>query len=285
MIAIWGANGFIGRHLTRLLVSTGSDIKLFSRDFEGFPFSLPDSIQKFEYDFSMPDNYIEHMSNCHAVVLLVSASLARTFVENPEQEITKNIVPYRDFFNSLEKQKNELEHIVFLSSGGTVYGVTDNYPVSEDHPATPISPYGKAKLAIENHMIEYARNAKWDYSILRAANPVGVWHKKTNLVNAALNAVQTDDPLTIWNGGKAVRDYFDVKELVQAIKLVIEKPETRSKIFNVGSGKGYTVNEVIDIVGEAMGKPVPAVHKYQHAQSNSVRYRKYYQALKDLPHK
>lgn len=254
MIAIWGASGFIGRHAVRLLAEAGGDMKLFGRNFDaGFPFPLPASARTFKYDFSAPDSYIGDIRDCRAALLLVSASRARTFASDQEQEVTQNIVPYKNFFDALAD--TAIEHIVYLSSSA-VYGITGAGPVPETHPAAPVSPYGRAKLAIEDMLKECARAKNRDYTILRVANPVGEWNEKPNLISLALKAVRTGESMTVWDAS-AVRDYFDVNDLARAIGLLLDPAAPRNEIFNVGSGRGFSVGEVLAMIGEVAGRPVP----------------------------
>ena len=252
MIAIWGANSFIGRHLTQLLSASGEDLKLFARDFEGFPFPLPQTAQTFAHDFGQPGEYLKQMHDCRAVVFLVN---------DPHQELALQAKLYRDFFEVLGAHKSLPERIVYISSGGAIYGVTGHAPVTEGHQMQPISAYGQSKLAIEKILINAAEHTSWDYSILRVANPVGRWNKKINLIDAAFTAATTGQPLTVWGDGSAVRDYFDVGELAQAVTLAITKPQAANAIFNVGSGAGHSVNEVLELVKSVTGNPVPVQYQ------------------------
>ncbi len=248
MIALWGANGFIGRHLTHKLIDCGEDTQLFARNYDDFPFALPDTLKSYSRDFSKPYTYINDISVCDTIILLVTASYARTFSHNPEQEIEYNIKPYYAFFDALKKCTDENKHIIFLSSGGAIYGETEHIPISETHDTKPINAYGQGKLRIEKSLIDAAQDAGWDYTILRVANPVGKWGKKPNLIGAALNAIQNDDVFNVYGDGSAIRDYFCVEELANAIYLSAKNSDARNKIYNVGSGKGHSANEVFEII-------------------------------------
>lgn len=270
MIAIWGANGFIGRHLVHEFTSSYENIKLFSRNFDGFPFEIPQTMKVFERDFTQPEDYIKDMKDCNVIILLVTASYAGTFNDNLKQEIIQNIQPYKAFLEALNNNDNMIDHIIFLSSGGTVYGVTDKKSIKENHVTDPISPYGKSKLEIENFLVEHAQNSGCDYTILRIANPIGIWNKRPNLISVAFDAVETSETMTIHGDGSAIRDYFDVKELAQAIKHVVEKLGARNKIFNLASGTGNTVNEVLDIIRDVSGKSL--LVEYKDARNFDVPY-------------
>ena len=113
MIAVWGANGFLGRHLVREFLKSGEAVKLFSRDFEGFPFPLPDGVQSYICDLNNPEDYLLAMKDCRVAVMLVTASLARSFSGSVEQEVEENLAPYKAFLECV--QDTNIEHIVFAS--------------------------------------------------------------------------------------------------------------------------------------------------------------------------
>ena len=260
MIAVWGANSFIGRHVTHRLCATNQPVKLFARNFDEFPFDLPDTTQKFIRDFNAPDTYINDLADCQALVLLVSASQARTFANDPAQEVEQNVKPYQHLFEALQSRQTAIEHIIYASSGGTVYGITAPYPIPETHPTNPISPYGQGKLAIENLLIDHAAKTKCTYTILRIANPVGRFGKRKGLIDYVLAAANSGKPLTVNGDGKIVRDYFDVAELAEAFDLCLHHPAARNEIFNVGSGIGHSINDVITIAEKVTNKKITVRH-------------------------
>ncbi len=260
MIAVWGANGFIGRNLVGALSSSfRGNIKLFSRSFDGFDCPLSDAITLFEYDFTKIDDYIDQLLDCDTLILLVSASNVGSFAGGLTQEIVKNVTPYKKLLDALAECDNKLKHLIYLSSGGAVYGKDVFEPITENSPLNPISPYGEGKVLIENYIIEASLNAAWNYSILRVANPVGIGSKK-GLIKSALDTDNSNNSMTIWGDGSAVRDYFSVDELVLAIELLIKTPVISNNIYNVGSGKGHSISEVISCVSDVVGYTIPIIY-------------------------
>jgi UDP-glucose 4-epimerase len=260
MIAIWGANGFIGRHLTQVLVAAGENIELFARDFDGFPFALSSHATCVPADFLSPQDTMERIRKCRTLVLMVNASQVRHSGPGPGQDISSSLKPYKVFFDELAEGPVP-GHIIYLSSGGAVYGPVEVVrPIPETHPVRPVSPYGQVKLAVEELIQARAADIGFKYSILRVANPVGVWCKKAALVPVAIKAAKTGTPVTVFGDGSMIRDYFDVRELAHAIKLVAEKPGA-NEIYNVGSGKGRSINEVIEIVSRVTGREITVRHE------------------------
>jgi UDP-glucose 4-epimerase len=257
MIALWGANGFIGRHLVQKLHDMNYEIKLFSRGYSQFPPNIPD-LGKISADFSKSESYIEYLRDCDTIVLMVSASGAKTFINNPDAELRQNVIPYKDFFLSLEHHNIKPENVIYLSSGGAIYGITDHNQISEERPLNPVTPYGQGKMEIENLLRNYSARTGAKHTILRVSNPVGLWGK--GLIPAALAAIKSGTPLAIEGDGSTVRDYFDVRDLAKAIANVIKKRGRENMTLNVGSGQGHNINQVIDIIEKITGKQVPAIH-------------------------
>ena len=257
MIAIWGANSFIGRHLVHTLIGQKCSARLLARDFSDMPFDLPAYMDCIEADFKQPASYIEALRGCKTLVLLVSASRAATFADQPERERSENITPYRTLLQTIEDAGIIPDHIIYASSGGTVYGITPAIPTTEDAPLAPISPYGQAKVEIEQYIYDFAARTGIGADILRIANPIGEWNKRPGLVDAAIKAAKTGPPLTLWGDGTYVRDYFDVRELAGCFSELIAHGGHGARYYNVGSGIGHSINDIIEIVGEVTGRIVP----------------------------
>lgn len=254
MIAVWGANGFIGHHLVSVLKQHEIEAKLFARNFDQFPYQSCSLFQTYEFDFSHPQNYMDHLMDCRSVVLMVTASYVRNFEGTPEDEIAMNVDPYKNFIDAIPKD-SQFERIIYLSSGGAIYGDVDKHePISEEHPINPLSTYGKSKLEIEAYIKTKSSSAKWDYTILRLSNPIGVDGKSRGLVNAVLKACKEETAVTVYGDGSIVRDYFDVREIGSCIMLSEDQDVARKKIYNVGSGRSSTIMEVIETAQKVSGK-------------------------------
>ena len=148
---------------------------------------------------------------------------------------------------------------VFFSSGGTVYG--DGKPgerFREDAALSPKSYYGISKRMVEEFIQFEHRTDGLTYLILRPSNPYGPGQRpdgRQGLVAVALGKVLSGEPLTVWGDGKAVRDYIYIDDL-SAIVSQLLLSDVRNEVINVGSGTGCTVNEVLDAVRAATGRPL-----------------------------
>lgn len=255
MIGIWGANGFIGRHLASTLDDAGRQARLFSRNWNDFPLPLGQNAEQITADFENANPADRGIASCNTLVLLVSASIVGTYAGKPEEEKARNVVPYKRFLDKLSSARTSCRHVIFLSSGGAVYGLTPPHPVSETATPQPISTYGQGKLEIEGLIRDFNSGTGCKTTILRVSNPVGPWAKRSSLAHAAMRAARDGTTLSVRGDGSIVRDYISVRDVAGCIARMIETPPP-SGLYNVGSGTGHTVNQVIDIVRQVTGKAV-----------------------------
>lgn len=254
MISIIGANSFIGRNLALALKE--ESVALCAKDFSGFDFErIPH--HKVPMDFSDPSTYIAQIKQSKTLVLLINSG-------------SEDIKNYEEFLTALNEVEHAVEHIIYASSGGTVYGEGEGAPLKEDHPKNPRSSYGHRKLEIEKMLIEYSKNTPWKTTILRIANPVGLWGKKLSLVSAAIAAAKSGEALKLWAEESYIRDYFAVQDLCEAVKILIQNPSESNKIYNLGSGQGRSIYEILEIIGEMADKHV--ILDKQTPKSDDVSY-------------
>ena len=269
-IGIWGANGFIGRHVASAFTEARedfSDIRLFARHFEGFPVAENKRINRYGFDFSDTEAYLPHLTGCDTAVFLVSASRVGSL--SLEDEIALNVHPYQALLKALADEDFPLRHLIYVSSGGAVYGQAPPHPINEDFQTQAISAYGQGKVLIENSFIEASVDAPWNYTILRVANPVGGGQTK-GLVKAAVDAACMGEDLCVWGDGSTVRDYFDVSDLANAVVTCARSEKALGKIYNVGSGTGTSINDIIASVQDVTGKTVPV--RYEDGRGIDVPY-------------
>ena len=145
--------------------------------------------------------------------------------------------------------------IVFVSSGGTVYGVPSRLPIREDAATDPICAYGVSKLAVEKYLRVHQHLHGLSYVILRLANPFGPWQRPgrgQGLVATLLQRAARSEPLEIWGEGEIVRDFLYVEDAVAAL-IAAATYRGAYRVFNVGSGVGRSVRDVAVDVGRLFG--------------------------------
>jgi len=256
MIGIFGASGFIGRNFVDFLNEIDGDFLRFMRQDDGlYP------LQTVISDFQNQSSYEKHLQSLDTVILLVSASVPSTFKDSLVSEVHYNVMPYARFLDALVT--SQVKRVIYLSSGGAVYGSPQAALINEAHPTSPISNYGVGKLMIESAIRTSAALAGWDYSIFRVSNPIGKYQPTTKgqgIVAAAVSAAFSGKPIQVWGDGSALRDYVHVRDVCSAIYTAIQSNKCRNTIHNIGSGRGMSVSEVIDICRTQTELPLSINH-------------------------
>lgn len=256
MILIIGGNGFIGRHVRAALTRT-HEVWSVRREAGADWISFPGQETQLSGEaFSGPEGDAA-IRRAEAVVYLSTRSVPGTFEADPASELGENVAPAFRLFDRVATLNPECR-IVFTSSGGTIYGRDHSVPIKESSPTLPISAYGYGKLASEQALTFLTRTRGVRATILRLSNPVGLYHQnpRQGLVPAALNAVRTGTPLRLF-GNTNIRDYIAADDVADAVRLAAMDDRRTSTILNIGSGVGSSIADVLEIVAEVTGQPVP----------------------------
>ena len=204
------------------------------------------------------------------VVHLVSTIIPESNYVAFQQEISDVIIP------TIRLQEYCAERnikFVYFSSGGTVYGesVIEDSLFSEEHPLLPISYYGLSKQMLENHIYFLYRTRNLRYVVLRPSNPYGLGQNlfgRQGLIAVALGKILTGEPISVWGDGNSVRDYIYIEDLSSVVAEIILSGSVENITLNIGSGRGYCVNEIVDILCEIVEEPVKI--KYMPGRRNDV---------------
>ncbi|MCX7877906.1 MAG: NAD-dependent epimerase/dehydratase family protein [Ignavibacteria bacterium] len=244
---IYGGAGFIGSYIAEVLLKNNISVTIFDKKncSKKNINHIFDNITFVEGDFNNKIDIYESSQGHDYVVHLVSSTLPADSNLNPSYDIESNLLSSLNLFDCCVKHK--IKKIIFISSGGTVYGNSVKIPIKETHPTNPLTSYGIIKLTIEKYLGLYNHLYGLDYKILRFANPFGPrQNPKLNqgLIAHMLYRIKNRQPLEIWGDGKNIRDYFSVKDAARAVRLAIED-KSPNRIYNIGSGKGLSVNQVI----------------------------------------
>lgn len=268
MIILVGGNGFIGRHVSCLAHQAGVDFAVVSRTGgTGFlnEFAPTGSaILAADFAGAAGDDLIRGAT---AIVYLVRSTAPASNTDEPWKELETDTGPaFRDFVRFATV--NARARIIYCSSGGTVYGdqATD-HPLDESAPLNPISPYGLGKVLCERILDFVSRTYGVNAEILRISNPVGIWQKTSGqgLIMAAFHSLHTESPLPIFGTGDNVRDYVDADDLARAVLAAADSGDHAGGTWNVGSGRGYSITDVVDLVSDVTGRSVAVEHKPSRA--------------------
>jgi UDP-glucose-4-epimerase GalE len=271
-ILVTGGAGYIGSHAVRLFLSRGHDVWVYDNLSEGHRRAVPaerlivgDLAEVQRLDHALMLHRIE------AVVHFAAFAYVGESVRDPGKYYQNNLVNTLHLLECV--RRHQVGRFVFSSTCAT-YGVPERVPITEDEPQRPINPYGAGKLAVERALADYAAAYGLGYAALRYFNAAGAspdggigedHDPETHLIPLVLEAALgrrphievfgTDYPTP---DGTCIRDYIHVDDLAEAHLLALEVPQPgKGLCYNLGTGRGYSVREVIRTAEEVTGKPVP----------------------------
>jgi UDP-glucose 4-epimerase len=249
---VLGGNGFIGSHLVDRLLAEGHTVRVFDKYKEYF--RRP--IKEVEYcygDFGNRGLVSDALADIDLVFHLISTTLPKTSNEDPAFDVHSNVV---ESIFLLEKCVScRVKKIVFISSGGTIYGEPITVPVKEDAPKNPVCSYGITKLSIEKYLFLFNHLYGLNCAIVRPSNPYGPRQNPEHIqgaISVFLGKIKNGEPIEIWGDGEVIRDYIYIDDLVDGIYRagLLKAPYG---IFNIGSGAGYSLNEILKIIYKIVG--------------------------------
>jgi UDP-glucose 4-epimerase len=261
---VLGGKGFIGSHLVDGLLNEGHFVRIFDRPQAQFlEGSCPahENLEVVSGDFGCEPDIIRAVSDCDVCFHLVCTTLPNSSNLDPVFDIETNLV---GTVRLLQHARNSsLRKIVFMSSGGTVYGPALGLPITEDHPTNPICSYGVTKLAIEKYLAVFHCLYGLDYTILRFSNLYGERQRILSgqgAVAVFLGKALRREKLEIWGDGSVIRDYLHVSDSVSALLAALKTSGRNERILNIGSGHGISLNEVVAEIERATGIDVRKNH-------------------------
>ena len=253
---VLGGRGFIGSHLINALLDQGHIVRCFDRPNLiqiGSPHLNNPNFETYEGDFASESDVANALIGCDACYHLVSTTLPKSSNEDPVFDVETNVLATIRLLTHAVRLG--VKKVIFVSSGGTVYGVPEQVPIMESHPTNPICSYGITKLTIEKYLELFHRIYGLDYTVLRLANPFGERQRLSasqGAVAVFLGKILRGEYVEIWGDGSIVRDYIYISDVVDAL-LVALGNSSSERIFNVGSGQGYSLNQVLEIIEDVTG--------------------------------
>lgn len=189
------------------------------------------------------------------LVHLVSSTIPQTSNEDPAFDVQSNLVESIALFEMCVKY--DVQKVVFVSSGGTVYGIPHcDDAIAEDHPTLPLCSYGIVKLATEHYLQLFYSMHGLKYYVLRLSNPYGARQDPTRKQGAAAvfmyNMLKEKD-INIWGDGSVVRDFLHVSDFAKACLAAVHSDEVG--VLNIGSGVGISIKDLLMATEKIVGKP------------------------------
>ena len=253
-ILVTGGAGFIASQIADAFINEGHKVFILDNLSTGFEkninpkavFLKADICDKNISEYFEKEKFdaVDH----HAAQMDVRRSVA-----DPAFDANANIL---GTINLLQNSiKYGVKKFIFASTGGAVYGEQEYFPADEKHPQAPLSPYGISKLAVEKYLFFYKAQYNLNYTILRYANIFGP--RQNPFGEAGVVAIFTSRLLKgeqpVINGtGLQTRDYVFIEDVVKANLFALNDKDT--DVFNIGTGKETTVNEIFNILSAIIGK-------------------------------
>lgn len=265
-IIILGGAGFIGTNLTISLAKERSKdnnyvnhITVFDQGIADFSHIKKLGLQNISTmigNFNLESDFEAITKGQDIVYHLISTTIPTNSNQQIAKELTANISVTANLLDACVK--NKVKKVVFLSSGGTVYGKAEASSLKEDTATNPITSYGIQKITIEKLLYLYNYIHGLDYRIIRLANPYGPYQKP----NGVLGAVTTftyralmGEPITVYGDGTVVRDFIYIDDALKGINNIVNGV-SENKVFNLGCGYGTSIRKVIDTIQIALNKDI-----------------------------
>jgi UDP-glucose 4-epimerase len=257
-ILIFGGGGFIGSAIADRLLSDGHSLRIFERPrVEPYrQFSHGESVQWVTGDLMSNHDVGEAIDGMDVVLHLVSTTIPKTSNDDPIYDVQSNLVATLQMLNSMVERK--VNRLVFISSGGTVYGPPEYLPVDERHPTEPQVSYGITKLALEKYLLMYQHLHGIKTTILRVTNPYGQRQRvetAQGAIGVFLSRALRNQTVEIWGDGSVTRDYIYVADVADAFAAALAYEGPKS-VFNISSGKGVTLNDLLGRIETAVGASI-----------------------------
>lgn len=271
-IAILGANGFIGTSLAkRLAQDSVNELTLFSRTISSKLKALADHkhVKIIQGDYNNDLELLAVLKNQEIVFHLISSSIPSTSWAQPELEVEFNLLPTIKLFQLCVD--SGVRKVVFASSGGTVYGESNDGPVDENHRLAPFSPYGITKVASENYLFYFNKKNRLNYDVYRMSNVFGAGSVKRGfgVITTWLRTVMNDEPIQLFGDGDSFKDYIYIDDAIALMLNSLQDLES-TEVYNICSGTCSSLNEIIECIRDITGKKIETIKSKALLSDNRI---------------
>lgn len=263
LVTVMGGCGFIGSRVCRFLIGAGFRVRVFKKSQTGVE-RIGDLVDKVEIvcgDQASCHDVIAAIQDAQFVIHLIHSSVPGSSMISPASDIQANVASASAWLSRLPE--TQVRRVIYLSSGGTVYGRANFLPISENHPLEPISVYGVTKLACEKLVAMYSDLAGVEYRILRPSNAYGAdqsTDRNQGILGVLMERLSDHKAVEIWGNGNGLRDYIHVDDLAQSV-LTMLSHSGPSKIFNVSTSVGTSVLDLLAVLSSHFHRLPAVVHR------------------------
>lgn len=265
-ILVIGGGGFLGSRLAIRLKTDGHHVEILVRDHEK---TAPSGITIHVGGLGNVALLRRILPSFDVIYHLASGTTPGISGRDPSLEAELNIFPTLRFLEALQDHPHV--HLIFVSSGGTVYGNPLSNPVVEHAPLVPMSFYGAGKVALETFLSAHARTHGSRLTILRPSNLYGPgqpFYRGFGVVRTLLQHLLDNSVMQIWGDGQAVRDFIYVDDAIEACVRSMNELLPIG-IYNVGSGTGYSIRQLVEIACKVCQKNLDV--EYRQGRKIDVR--------------
>lgn len=271
-ILLIGGAGFIGTNLLKSFIKN-NEYNIFVLE---TPFANVSKLEHLQKDITIFKGVLADYDLIQSILLdhninivfhLVSTLIPGSSYDDYKREFENIIFPTVRLMGLCAEKSIKF---IYFSSGGTIYGNNSHEKFVETDLREPISYYGLSKQIIEDSILFEHRRANLRYLIIRPSNPFGPGQSLNGvqgLIAVAIGKIMANEPLIIWGDGSSVRDYIYIDDLVEIMHELVHK-DIENEVINVGSGIGYSINDVLLYLKNIAGEKL--VVKYETSRSVDV---------------
>ena len=257
---ILGGTGFIGTRVAHKLATLSINVRVYSPS--AISGAITDRITGVSGRMEDTEALISQSNWADIIFHFVSTTNPKTSSDNHEYDLSSNLIPLIHLLDFL--RLNPTKRLVFCSSGGSVYGNVSNVPISENCEKTPLNSYGLVKSLMEDYIQFYYRKYNISHLILRPSNVYGPKLKSIGdqgIISTLMYNALLERSTTWWASLNTIRDYLYIDDFAEAVaELIMHNAEG---VYNLGSGQGFTLTQIIDAVQVCTGK----ILKFEYAKN------------------
>jgi len=245
-VILVGGNGFIGKYCANILQKKGRDVIILGRTKN--PNYIPTGCKYIACDYSDVCSLKKILTKGCDIIDFAYATIPKTSFDNPVYDLISNLPASVGLFHAaLEYDVNRL---VIISSGGTVYGNSVYAPINEMHPNAPISPYGLTKLTIDLYAQMFHKNFGLPVVIARPANAYGDEQRGgtgQGFIATAIQTIIAGKEINVFGRTGSIRDYIHVEDVAAGINAIYESG-INGNIYNIGTGVGTSTLDILNLI-------------------------------------
>jgi UDP-glucose 4-epimerase len=265
-VLVTGGAGFIGSHISSMLVDLGADVSIVDNYSKGRSEFVPETVDSFELDIrstrlidvvtEIAPEYVVHLAAHHYVPYCN---------EHPAEAYDVNVMGTRNLLDACETI-DSLKRLVFASTGA-VYPPRET-PHSESDDVDPVDTYGRTKVIGEDLVTKFHYKTEIDTVSLRLFNVYGPNETNPHLIPAIIEQLENGNRTVELGNLSPQRDFVHVADVVDAVAVALTEVAGGNRSYNVGTGNSYSVREVVEAIGEALGKDIEIIQEEERVRES-----------------